>query len=69
MTRDARNLDQNPLVVDPANLDAVLKDRPSPARPPLKEPLKEHHAEYKDQPREKEDGHPDARVPPREKRA
>lgn len=33
MTLDPRNLDQNPLVIDPANVDAVLNDRPTPASP------------------------------------
>ncbi|MBS7538396.1 hypothetical protein [Ancylobacter lacus] len=39
--RDPRTLDQNPVVIDPANVDAVLEDRPtavtSPARPPAGE--------------------------------
>lgn len=46
MTRDPRNLDQNPLVIDPANVDAVLHDRPTPASPPLKPAQHETHAEY-----------------------
>lgn len=46
MTRDPRNLDQNPLVIDPANVDAVLNDRPTPASPALKPAQRETTAEY-----------------------
>ncbi|MGU3494956.1 hypothetical protein ACLBXM_13015 [Xanthobacteraceae bacterium A53D] len=64
MTRDPRTLDQNPVVVDPANVDAVLNDRPTPARPPLKAPLEENKSEYKDRPAANDDRAPDVRVPP-----
>lgn len=41
MARDPRRLDQNPVVIDPANIDAVLNDRPTPvtnaSEPPLDE--------------------------------
>ncbi len=59
MTRDPRTLDQIPLVIDPANVDAVLNDRPSPAAPPLKAPLDETSAEYSDKPDPKADQPPD----------
>lgn len=48
MTRDPRNLDQNPLVIDPANVEAVLNDRPAPASPALKPAQRETTAEYSD---------------------
>ncbi|WP_043879139.1 hypothetical protein [Azorhizobium caulinodans] len=67
MTRDPRTLDQNPLVVDPANEDAVLNDRPSPARPPLEGPLAPNDAEYEDSaPDDRRP--PDVRVPPDQSR-
>ncbi|WP_035713204.1 hypothetical protein [Azorhizobium doebereinerae] len=68
MTRDPRTLDQNPLVVDPANVDAVLHDRPSPSRPPLKAPLAENDAEYDDAAAMKDRRPPDVRVPPASRR-
>ncbi|GLK70930.1 hypothetical protein KHC23_09185 [Ancylobacter dichloromethanicus] len=47
MVRDPRKLDQNPVVVDPANVDAVLDDRTtsvtSPLRPPLDEVDNDNH--------------------------
>lgn len=47
MVRDPRQLDQNPVVIDPANVEAVLKDRPtavsSPFRPPLDEVDNDNH--------------------------
>lgn len=43
MARDPRQLDQNPVVIDPANVDAVLDDRPTPVSDPLKPPLDEVH--------------------------
>ncbi|MCK0197185.1 hypothetical protein MWN34_09695 [Ancylobacter sp. 6x-1] len=39
--RDPRLLDQNPVVVDPANVDAVLDDRPTPVTSPKDPPLAE----------------------------
>ncbi len=41
MVRDPRTLDQNPVVVDPANVDAVLDDRTTAVSNPLKPPLDE----------------------------
>lgn len=41
MARDPRTLDQNPVVVDPANVDAVLEDRPTAVSDPLAPPLDE----------------------------
>jgi len=41
MVRDPRRLDQNPVVVDPANVDAVLDDRLTPVSDPLAPPLDE----------------------------
>ncbi|MBS7542729.1 hypothetical protein [Ancylobacter oerskovii] len=41
MTRDPRRLDQNPVVIDPADVDAVLDDRPTPPGDPLKPAMKE----------------------------
>ena len=43
MPRDPRQLDQNPVVIDPANVDAVLDDRPTPVTDPFKPPLDEVH--------------------------
>lgn len=43
MARDPRELDQNPVVIDPANVDAVLDDRPTPVTDPLAPPLDEVH--------------------------
>ncbi len=43
MARDPRELDQNPVVIDPANVDAVLEDRPTPVSDLLKPPLDEVH--------------------------
>jgi len=47
MVRDPRRLDQNPVVIDPANVEAVLKDRPTavsdPRRPPLGEVHNDNH--------------------------
>jgi len=43
MARDPRQLDQNPVVIDPANVDAVLDDRPTPVSDPLNPPLDEVH--------------------------
>lgn len=43
MARDARRLDQNPVVIDPANVDAVLHDRPTPVSDPSAPPLDEVH--------------------------
>ncbi len=34
MVRDPRRLDQNTVVIDPANVDAVLDDRPTPVTKP-----------------------------------
>ena len=36
MVRDPRQLDQNPVVIDPADVNAVLDDRPTPQGNPLK---------------------------------
>lgn len=41
MVRDPRRLDQNPVVIDPANVDAVLDDRPTPVSNPSQPPLDE----------------------------
>ncbi|WP_421700315.1 hypothetical protein [Ancylobacter sp.] len=41
MVRDPRTLDQNPVVVDPANVDAVLDDRTTAVSNPLTPPLDE----------------------------
>lgn len=41
MVRDPRTLDQNPVVVDPANVDAVLEDRPTDVSDPKAPPLGE----------------------------
>lgn len=41
MVRDPRQLDQNPVVVDPANVDAVLDDRLTEVSDPLAPPLDE----------------------------
>ncbi|GAB4067588.1 hypothetical protein KHC28_18235 [Ancylobacter sonchi] len=41
MVRDPRQLDQNPVVIDPADVDAVLEDRPTPPGPPLQPALDE----------------------------
>ena len=62
MTRDPRELDQNPVVIDPANVDAVLKDRPTPASAPLTPSLGETHAEYTPPER-----HPNPRATPPQK--
>lgn len=43
MVRDPRRLDQNPVVVDPANVDAVLDDRMTAVSDPLAPPLRELH--------------------------
>ena len=43
MVRDPRLLDQNPVVIDPANVDAVLEDRPTAVSDPAKPPLEEIH--------------------------
>lgn len=43
MARDPRLLDQNPVVIDPANVDAVLEDRPTAVSDPSKPPLEEVH--------------------------
>ncbi|WP_423295867.1 hypothetical protein [Ancylobacter sp. VNQ12] len=47
MVRDPRLLDQNPVVIDPANVKAVLEDRPTavsdPRRPPLGEVRNDNH--------------------------
>ncbi|MCS0501533.1 hypothetical protein [Ancylobacter mangrovi] len=43
MVRDPRRLDQNPVVTDPANVDAVLEDRATDVSNPLKPPLHEVH--------------------------
>lgn len=43
MVRDPRQLDQNPVVVDPANVDAVLEDRATDVSSPLAPPLEEVH--------------------------
>lgn len=39
--RDPRRLDQNPVVIDPANVEAVLEDRPTPVSSPSKPPSDE----------------------------
>ncbi len=62
MTRDPRTLDQNPVVIDPANVDAVLNDRPTPASPALAPNSGESHAEYTQPER-----HPDPRATPPQK--
>jgi hypothetical protein len=41
MVRDPRRLDQNPVVIDPANVDAVLDDRTTAVSDPLAPPLDE----------------------------
>ncbi|MCK0209292.1 hypothetical protein MWN33_14750 [Starkeya koreensis] len=41
MVRDPRQLDQNPVVIDPANVDAVLDDRLTKVSDPLAPPLDE----------------------------
>jgi hypothetical protein len=41
MVRDPRRLDQNPVVIDPANVDAVLDDRPTPVSNPSQPALDE----------------------------
>lgn len=41
MVRDPRRLDQNTVVIDPANVDAVLDDRPTPVTKPSEPPLAE----------------------------
>ncbi|MFT0862456.1 hypothetical protein [Ancylobacter sp. G4_0304] len=41
MVRDPRTLDQNPVVIDPADVDAVLDDTPTPAGNPLKPAMDE----------------------------
>ncbi|HSI42179.1 MAG TPA: hypothetical protein VLA00_16670 [Xanthobacteraceae bacterium] len=41
MVRDPRMLDQNPVVIDPADVDAVLKDEPTPVSNPLRPPMSE----------------------------
>ncbi|WP_428030689.1 hypothetical protein [Ancylobacter sp.] len=41
MVLDPRKLDQNTVVVDPANIDAVLEDRTTAVSDPLKPPLGE----------------------------
>ena len=43
MVLDPRRLDQNTVVVDPANVDAVLEDRTTAVSNPLKPPLDEVH--------------------------
>ncbi|WP_051661221.1 hypothetical protein [Bosea sp. 117] len=54
--RDPRQLDQNPVVIDPANVDAVLNDRPTPVTSPRKPPLDDIDDE--DSPRQDGDGNP-----------
>ncbi|MBB3771924.1 hypothetical protein FHS55_002533 [Angulomicrobium tetraedrale] len=41
MARDPRLLDQNPVVIDPADVEAVLKDEPTPISDPRHPPLEE----------------------------
>ncbi|WGD31907.1 hypothetical protein AncyloWKF20_08825 [Ancylobacter sp. WKF20] len=41
MARDPRTLDQNPVVVDPANIDAVLDDRLTDVSDPKTPPMGE----------------------------
>ncbi|WP_250152551.1 hypothetical protein [Ancylobacter radicis] len=43
MVRDPRILDQNPVVVDPANVDAVLEDRTTDVSDSKAPPLDEIH--------------------------
>lgn len=80
MARDPRNLDQNPVVIDPANVDAVLEDRPTKVTDPLAPPLDEvvddasdevddqadesHRPAEKDRLADSTDGRPTERVIP-----
>ncbi|QIB32717.1 hypothetical protein [Ancylobacter pratisalsi] len=57
MVRDPRRLDQNPVVVDPANVDAVLEDRATDISSPLKPPLEEVHNDN-----DPKDGKPSSRT-------
>jgi len=43
MVRDPRRLDQNTVVTDPANVDAVLDDRATDVSDPMTPPLDEVH--------------------------
>jgi hypothetical protein len=52
MVRDPRTLDQNPVVIDPADVDAVLEDRPTPGGNPLKPSLDE--VDHPDEPQRKD---------------
>lgn len=60
MVRDPRQLDQNPVVIDPADVDAVLDDRPTPVSPTLQPPLDEveHPVEGTTKPAPKRDEAP-----------
>ncbi|MCB4768171.1 hypothetical protein LGR54_06100 [Ancylobacter sp. Lp-2] len=66
MVRDPRQLDQNPIVIDPADVDAVLDDRPTPPGHPLKPALDEvsHPRPLSESDRQKTSGKPvSGRVP------
>lgn len=56
MVRDPRRLDQNPVVTDPANVDAVREERLTAVSNPLKPPLDEISND-----RDERDGAPDKR--------
>lgn len=59
MVRDPRRLDQNPVVIDPADVEAVLNDTPTPVSDPRQPPLDEvsHDDEPSDAlPRERSGG-------------
>lgn len=50
MARDPRLLDQNPIVIDPADVDAVLDDRPTPVTPAHRPPMSEIDSDNDDTP-------------------
>ncbi|MFK8250397.1 hypothetical protein [Ancylobacter terrae] len=50
MARDPRLLDQNPIVIDPADVDAVLDDRPTPVSPANRPPMAEIDSDNDDAP-------------------
>lgn len=52
MVRDPRTLDQNPVVIDPADVDAVLDDKPTKTSPPLQPPMDE--VDHPDEPQRKD---------------
>jgi hypothetical protein len=64
MVRDPRNLDQNPVVIDPAKVDAVLKDRPTSVTNPMAPPDDVIEDDGKGEPRDRHADRPPTRRPP-----